>query len=189
MPKRIKFTLSDEQERELKAAAKSDKRAEVRQRAPALRMLSQGHKPQVVAQAFSISEVTVYGWWHRYQRDGVAGLANQPKGRPPVQADAAYFEQLETALAQEPSAYGYDFAIWTVERLRDHLQQRTGVFLSVGHLRDLMRQRGYVYRRPKHDLASLQDREAKQSAHLLLEELKRGQAQVLTNSSLWTKRP
>jgi hypothetical protein len=33
MPKRISFTLSEEQERELKAAAKSDKRAEVRQRA------------------------------------------------------------------------------------------------------------------------------------------------------------
>jgi hypothetical protein len=47
MPKRINFTLSDEQERELKAA-KSDKRAEVRQRAPTLRMLSQGHKSQVV---------------------------------------------------------------------------------------------------------------------------------------------
>ena len=189
MCKRIKFTLSDEEERELKAAVKSDKRAEVRQRATALRMLSQGHKPHAVAQAFSVSEVTIYAWWHRYARDGVAGLVNQPKGRPPVQADAAYFEQLEAALAQEPSAYGYTFAIWTVERLGDHLQQRTGVSLSVGHLRDLMRQRGYVYRRPKHDLASLQDRDAKQSAHLQLEELKKGQQQVLTSSSLWTRRP
>ena len=127
MPKRINFTLSEEQERELQAVAKSDQRAAVRQRAPALRMLSQGHTPQVVAQAFSLSEVTVDAWWQRDQRDGGAGLANQPKGHPPVQAAAAYFEQLETALAQAPSAYGYDFAIGTVERLRDHLQQRTGV--------------------------------------------------------------
>ena len=65
MPKRINFTLREEQERELKTAVKSDKRGEVRQRAPALRMVGQGHTPQAVAQAFSISEVTVYAWWHR----------------------------------------------------------------------------------------------------------------------------
>jgi len=41
--------------------------------------------------------------------------------------------------------YGYAFAIWT------------GIGLSAEGLRDLMQERGYVYRRPKHDLSAWQE--------------------------------
>jgi transposase len=188
MPRILTFHLSETQQSEITTAMKRDKRAEVRQRATAIRLLTQGEKPAAVAKVMAVSEVSVYAWWHRYQEGGVDGLANRPKGRPETQADAAYLQALEAALAQEPSVLGYPFAIWTTERLRDHLAQVTGVHLSVGYLRTLMRQLDYVYRRPKHDLTNLQDPDAKAAAQAHLDELKRGRARVIAGSSLWTKR-
>lgn len=80
-------------------------------------------------------------------------------------------QALEAARDRDPSelSLSYDFAIWTVERLRDHLTQETGVELSVGRLRVLICRQGYVYRRPKHDLTSLQDADAKAAAQIELE--------------------
>jgi transposase len=102
------------------------------------------------------------------------GLANQPKGRPQRKADEAYCSALEEAIEHDPVEYGYPFAVWTVERLRDHLEKKTGVRMSVSRLRVVIRKRGYVYQRPKHDLPSLQDPDAKEQARELLEALKKG---------------
>jgi transposase len=187
MPKLIDFTLTDEQIAELNEAMKQDKRPEVRQRATAIRLLSRGDRLQSVAEVMSVTGATMYNWWHRYQEEGIDGLANQPKGRPKPKADAAYLEALEKAIERDPGELGYDFAIWTVEQLRDHLAHETGVVLSVGRLRVLIRQQGYVYRRPKHDLTSLQDADAKAAAQIELETLKRGRDPAISGFSLWTK--
>lgn len=188
MPRTLTFHLDERQETEIVQAMQRDKRPEVRQRAMAVRLLGQGEKPKAVAETMAVSEVSIYAWWHRYQEGGIDGFANRPKGRPETQADAVYLQTLREAVEQEPAALGYDFAIWTTERLRDHLAQLTGVRLSVGYLRTLMRQLGYVYRRPKHDLTNLQDPEAKAAAQVHLDELKKRRTQVIIGSSLWTKR-
>ena len=90
---------------------------------------------------------------------------------------------------QEPGAFGYDFTLWTVKRLIAHMVSETGIELSVSRFRTMMRKRGYVFRRPKHDLKSLQDPEARTAAEAWLDELKRGALPQSSTSSLWTKRP
>jgi transposase len=188
MPRTLTFHLDERQQAEIVQAMQRDKRPEVRQRATAVRLLAQGEKPKAVAETMAVSEVSIYAWWHRYQAGGLDGLATRPKGRPETQADAAYLQSLRATLEQEPADLGYDFAIWTTERLRDHLAKVTGVHLSVGYLRTRMRQLGYVYRRPKHDLTNLQDPQAKAAAQVQLDELKKGRVPVVLGFSLWTKR-
>jgi transposase len=187
MPKQIKFELTNEQQDELRHAVKYDKRVEVQKRATALRLLVRGDKPAAVAKVMAVSEVSIYGWWHRYQKGGIEALAHRPRGRPETKADARYLQELASAIEQEPSTLGYTFAVWTVKRLRDHLARITGVTLSVAYLNTLLRQQGYVYRRPKHDLTHRQDLTAKVAAHHELEELKKGRVAVLTGFSLWTR--
>lgn len=187
MPKQIKFQLSADELAELGKASKQDKRPEVRQRSMAIRLLGLGEKPVQVAKVMCVSKVSIYKWWHQYQGQGIEGLANLAKGRPETKANAAYLEALENALSHEPRDYGYHFAIWTVKRLRDHLQQVTGVYLSVAYLGEVMQRVGYVYRRPKHDLSNRQDVVAKATAQAELQELKK--VPPLLGSSLWTKRP
>lgn len=119
----------------------------------------------------------------------MAGLANKPHQPEGRKADAAYLQAMESALEKEPSEYGYEFAIWTRERLRDHLQRETGVKLSLNWLGHLMKAAGYEYRRPKHDLSHLQDQKEKAVAKELLAELKKTSSTPISNFSLWTKRP
>jgi len=188
MPKRLNFQLSEEQVMQVEQAKRKDKRAEVRQRATAVHLLHLKHEPTEVGEMLSVTEQAIYHWYHRFIQGGIEGLANQPKGRPQAKADADYRQQLEQTLATEPSALGYDFAIWTVERLRDHLTQSTGKFLSISRLRQILREQKYVYRRPKHDLTSLQDHEAKAAAQAQIEEIKKAQEMTISHSSLWTKR-
>ena len=130
--------------------------------------------------------------WHtRWLAEGVAGLVDKPKsGRPPL-ATEAYVQVLDEALASEPSHYGYTFTIWTLKRLRDHAEKLTGIHLHEVYLSEVLRQHGYVYRRPKHDLRPHQDAEGRRRAAEVIEELKKVQKQTQkTNSlpfSLWTR--
>jgi transposase len=188
MPRKTNYERNEIELSQLKEAIRKDARPEVRQRATAIHLLHLGYKPEEVSAQLLVSKPSIYNWHRRYQEGGLEGLANQPKGHPKRKADAAYCQEVETALAQDPSELGYSFAVWSVERLRDHLEGETGVKLSVSRLRVIMHQNDYVYRRPKHDLTALQDPIAKEHARELLEELKKGPAEKTKwGSSLWTK--
>ena len=189
MPKRIDFTLTKDELATVKYAIKHDQRPEVRTRAVAIGMLGEGKAPAEVADFLAVSEPSVYGWWHRWQAGRVDGLANKPHRPERRKADRRYLLAMEEALEKEPAEYGYEFAIWTRERLRDHLQQETGVRLSLNWLGHLMKAAGYEYRRPKHDLSHLQNQDEKAVAKELLEELKKTSSTTISNFSLWTKRP
>ena len=95
---------------------------------------------------------------------------------------------MEETLEHEPADYSYAFAIWTRERLREHLAEVTGIRISVNWMGELLKAQGYVLRRPKHDLRHRQDPVAKVNAQEALEELKKRQGQTISSSSLWTKR-
>jgi transposase len=189
MPKARDYHLKEAQLTEIENAMHHDPRPEVRQRSTAMRLLHLDHKPEEVAQLQAVSIPTVYDWFQRWQQDGIQGLANKPKSGRPPKTDDAYGQALEKVLAQEPKDLGYDFAIWTVDRLRAHLEKQTKIALSEARLRALLKRKGYRYRRPKHDLGHLQDKEAKAQAAELLEELKKRSAETISSSSLWTKQP
>lgn len=189
MPKARDYHLNEQQLAEIEQAIRHDKRPEVRQRCTVIRLLHLGHKPGQVAVMQAISSPTVYGWFNRWRQGGIEGLVNKPKSGRPAKADEAYIQALERLLEQEPKELGYNFTIWTVDRLGQHLEQETGIILSEARLRALMKRKGYRYRRPKHDLGHLQDKEAKVQAAELLKELKKRPLETILSSSLWTKRP
>lgn len=189
MPKAQDYHLPKAELKAVETAIKHDKRPEVVQRSIAIRLLHLGHKPEEVANMQVVSKPTIYGWFARWQSGGVEALANQPKSGRPPKADDAYSLALAEVIEKEPSEVGYDFTIWTVERLSAHLEKITGITLSESRLRALMKRAGYRYRRPKHDLGHLQDKQAKAKAAEVLEELKKRSAETIANSSLWTKRP
>ena len=189
MPKAQDYHLTKAELKLVETAIKHDKRPEVVQRSMAIRLLHLGHKPEEVAKIHVVSKPTIYGWFARWQSGGVEALANQPKSGRPPKADNAYSLALVEVIEKDPLEVGYNFTIWTVERLSAHLEKITGIALSESRLRALIKRKGYRYRRPKHDLGHLQDKQAKTKAAEVLEELKKRSAETISNSSLWTKRP
>ena len=98
-------------------------------------------------------------------------------------------KMFEKTIEEEPEKYGYDFNIWTVDRMREHLAKETGIELGEKTMRVLLGKLGYRYRRPKQDLGHLQDKTAKQEAAEQLKKLKKRQLETISHSSLWTKQP
>ena len=188
MPKPRDYHLSEQDLATIERAIRHDKRPEVRHRCSAIRLLHLGYKPEQVAQMEAVSIPTVYGWYNRWIEAGVEGLATKPRSGRPLKTDEEYVQVLKETLEKEPQELGYDFSIWTVERLRLHLEKETGTNLSICRLRILLKRQGYRYRRPKYDLGHLQDKEAKAQAAELLDELKKRPLQTISSSSLWTKR-
>jgi len=189
MSRRVDFTLTDEQLGEIEEAINSSPHPEVRQRAIAIRLLHKGYKPDEAAEMVAISANTIWMWHRRWRESGIGGLQDQPRSGRPRKATAEYCRVLEEALNSDPANYGYSFTVWTMDRLRAHLEHRTGVRLSQTRFAMLLEREGYVYRRPKRDLTPKQNKTAKQQAAELLEELKRGQNVVISSYSLWTKQP
>jgi len=121
----------------------------------------------------AVSKPTIYSWIERWRNGGIEALANQPKSGRPLKADDKYTLALMEVIEKEPSELGYDFTIWTIDRLRTHLEKFTEIALSSSRFRALLTRRGFRYRRPKCDLGHLQDKEDKEKAAELLEELKK----------------
>ncbi len=189
MPKARDYHLTEAELMAVETAIRRDKRPEVRQRCTAIHLLHLGHKPGEVAKMQAVSIPTIYGWIDRWWEGGVEGLANKTKSGRPPKADDAYSRTLEEVIAKEPAELGYDFAIWTSDRLRAHMKKESGIDLSDSRFRALLKRKGYRYRRPKQDLGHLQDKAAKAQAAEVLEELKKRSSETISGSSLWTKRP
>jgi transposase len=189
MPKVLNFTQTESELEIIALAVKSDKRPEVRQRAMGVRLLHEGQSPKEVAKIMAVSQPTVYDWHHRWQANGLEGLANRPKSGRPRKADNSYVELLKKIIEQDPQELGYTFTIWTAGRLRLHLEVATGKLLGPTQFRALLKENDFVYRRPKHDLTDLQDPQARETAEEWLEELKKALKQERSTYSLWTKAP
>jgi transposase len=187
MPKRLNFHLDQASLKVISRAIKHDKRPEVRQRAMGLRLLHQGQSAQEVAEFMSVSLPVVYEWHHRWQREELDGLANRPKSGRTRKATAAYVALLAKVIDQDPQAFGYAFTIWTIDRLRLHMEAATGILLGQTQFRRLLKEQDFVYRRPKHELTNLQDPQARQTAEAWLDELKKAPKRERSSYSLWTK--
>jgi transposase len=189
MPKKVDYQLSNDELQGIEQAISHNKSVRVVKRATGIRLLHQGHEPAGIAEMLMVNVASVYNWHKRFRAEGISGLEDQPRSGRPRKADDIYCRELEEALEKQPAEYGYDFAIWTLDGLREHLEKQTGKVLSRERFRALMAELDYVYRRPKRDLSRLRNQDAHAQAEALLEELKRGQGTTILSSSLWTKRP
>lgn len=184
-----RYELTPEQLEIVEQAMHHDERPVARQRSQAIYLLHKGHRPGEVAEMMNVTSRTIYNWYNDWQERGQDGLVRKPGGGRPEKATPAYCQLLDEVLAQEPAAFGYDFAVWTIDRLREHMAKETQISMSAPTFGALLKRQGYVYRRPKHDLKHLQDPDVLARAELQLEELKKKPSTGILSSSLWTKRP
>lgn len=187
MWKKRNFQLSDEELKAIEQAMHHDKRPEVRQKAQAIHLLHLGEKTAHVANMMAVSRTALYKWHDAWLANGIDGLARKKGSGRRRKATPEYEQLLEETLVINPSDLGYDFTIWTVDRLREHLSEKTGILLSDRTLYTTLKRLGYAYRRPKHDLTYLHDPEVMERAEAHLNALKKKPLKEPLSSSLWTK--
>src|SRR5689334_18877187 len=132
----LKFHLTEEELEVTRETMNHDPRPEIRQRATAIHLLHLNHKATGVAEMIAVTPATIYNWWQRSQRNGIEGLANRGKSGRPSNSDARFIVLLDQILDTSPLELGFDFPIWTINRMRQYLAIAQAVYNknTPGHL-------------------------------------------------------
>jgi transposase len=90
----------------------------------------QGEPVPAIARQVGLSAFRVRAWIHRFNRHGLAGLADAPRsGRPRQHADTVRGTVI--ALARPtPRSRGLPFTLWPLARVQQALQERRGLHVT-----------------------------------------------------------
>jgi len=137
MAGRPRVMATAEQREQLRALAGSLDREEA-DRARAILLSLEGWSSVRIAETFSAKPDSVRHWRWTFGREGVSGLrARKAPGAEPVKARAAL--AVVAAVLSGPLA---DRPNWTLPRLQDEIEARTGERISKSRLSVVMRKKG-----------------------------------------------
>ena len=166
-------TLTDQEFDELDRLRFSTRDARVFRNATIILLSNAGRSKTDIAQTLGCSSATVDNMRAAYRRDAIGGLTpKSPPGRI-SRATPEYRAAIKVAIATSPQNLGYGFSVWSVNRLRQHLKQQTGVQLSEDQFRRILHQEKFSVQRPKHTLKGKRDEAAHDRAKLDLRDLKK----------------
>jgi len=173
-PKVFVRGLTAQEQQELSRLIRSGRDVAVVRRAQMIQLSSEGKSAAEIASLWQITAQGVRKVLYRFNREGLAGLPDRPRGGRPRKRTDRYVALLKEAVQVSPRDLGYPFSCWTLERLREHLANKTHIILSPPHLSRLMSENNIVYRRPKHGMEHLRDPQEYNEKKAFLEFVKRG---------------
>jgi len=132
-----------------KVRPRRDFEALKRRRMRAADMFRRGKSQADVSRALGVSGATASDWYWRWHEGGRAALVGAGRaGRLPRLNDDQLAE-LERKLLQGPRVNGFDTDLWTLGRIADVIEMRTGVRYSQTQTWEIMRRRlGWSRQRP-----------------------------------------
>jgi transposase len=142
----IKFCLTDEQRRLLRAQLNSTEDINLYRRTLALLEVDQGRSPADISRSFGVSCSSVYNWLDAFETtpQPSALTDHRAQGRPSLWTNTLDNLLCET-LKQSPNACGYQAVNWTVPLLQMHLIRHGGKRLSDPTIRRKLHEMGYVW--------------------------------------------
>jgi transposase len=85
---------------------------------------------------------------HRFQGEGVAGLAPRKAPGRALQVTPAWLAELRRVIDLDPHSVGVASAVWTTRLLSAYLEQVTGLQTGIETVRVHLHRAGYVCKRP-----------------------------------------
>ena len=85
---------------------------------------------------------------HRFQAEGLAGLAPRKHAGRAVQVTPAWLTELQRVIELDPYTVAVASAVWTTRLLSDYLQRVTGHPTGIETVRMHLHRLGYVCKRP-----------------------------------------
>src|SRR5215469_7267018 len=121
--------------------------------------------PQIAA-IHDCGEDVVRIWLHRYEREGVTGLEDDPRSGRPAK-DPLAGPIVDAQASQSPPCSGHVQACWSVALLTAFLAQRFRLLLSCASVRRSLHQMGWRWARPRLAPARKPDPEAEAKQGIL----------------------
>lgn len=139
------LTADERQALELLAASRTAQARSV-ERARILLAIAGGRRPSQVARELGVCRPTVYTWIRRFDERGLPGLEDRPRaGRPPTYTAEQRAEVIAAALS-DPKGLGLPFGCWTLDRLRDYLNERKGIPIKRSRIGEILVDEGLKWR-------------------------------------------
>lgn len=145
--------LSEEQRAELRRVSRQAV-GRVALRAHMVLLSDRGHTVQEIAKIHDCGCDVVRNWLHRYEREGIAGLEDDPRsGRPAKDPLARHI--VDAQASQSPRCSGHVQTCWTVALLCAFLALRFRLNLAFSTVRRCLKAMDWRWRRPRLAPASL----------------------------------
>jgi len=145
-PLRARFCTAEEDAAIRRLARSRTAPARAVERARIVLRSCQGERVAEIAETLVVCEDTVRRWIHRFDRDGVAGLADRSRaGRPPTYS-AAEVGAVVAASLTKPESLGLPFACWTLDRLAAHLNDAEAIPIKRSRIGEILVAEGLRWR-------------------------------------------
>lgn len=120
-------------------------------RTMAVQRVRDGERPSDVIASFGFHRCTIYGWLKtaNARGKGLKALAAKPAtGRPRTLTDAQERQVFRWVNGKNPMQYNFDFGLWTREIVRDLIEQKFEVRLSLASIGALLARQGLTPQKP-----------------------------------------
>jgi transposase len=148
MPAAIRVQLTAEDYQILAQGYEAAAEAETRTCYQLILLAAEGQAAPRIAPVVRRSVDTVVRVLHRYQQEGVAGMARRRRPGRPSRIPAAWETELRRVIALDPHTVGVNSANWTTPLLADYLAARTGHRVCIETVRMHLHRAEYVCTRP-----------------------------------------
>ena len=152
MSRAITITRTDLTGAELRAAAARSRDARAARRILALALVLEGIDRKTAAETCGMDRQTLRDWVHRYNAEGLEGLANRRGASRPHRLDAAQMGELVSWLEAGPDRAVDGVVRWRRQDLRARIAQRFGIELHERTVGKYLAALGYrrLSVRPRH---------------------------------------
>ena len=115
----------------------------------AVRRIEQGESPEIVIKALGMNRRTIYRWIALYREGGIEALKATPlAGRPLKLGGVKLRWVFKTVTTKNPLQLKFPFALWTREMVKELIERKYGVKLSVVSVGRLLRKLGLSCQKP-----------------------------------------
>jgi transposase len=144
---RLRELSAEEQAKINKLAHSRTAPARAVERARIIHHASQGLSAPKIAQRLGAEVQAVRRWIHRFNAEGLAGLADRRRaGRPATYTAEQVATVIATALTA-PRTLGLPFAAWTLDRLAAYLHETRGITMKRSRIDEILLQEGLRWRK------------------------------------------
>lgn len=172
-PQRFIRTMTKIKGQEIEQLFRRGPNNRVRKRAQAIRLSAMGYTVTQIVEILGCNRQSIHNWFDLFEAQGCQGIYDKPRSGRPVIATVDYRTRLVEAIKTNPRKMGYPFTVWTLTRIRAHMAREMRILLSESRVRQIMKEEGLVFKRPKHTLAQKRDKDAFAEVRGILEQVKK----------------
>ena len=172
-PQRFIRDLTKAERQEVENLFRKGPNNRIRKRANAVRLSALGYTVTQIMEVLGCNRQSIHNWFDTFEAQGCKGLYDKPRSGRPAIATVDYRTRLVEAIKTNPRNMGYPFTVWTLTRIRAHMAREMQILLSESRVRQIMKEEGLVFKRPKHTLAQKRDPDAFAEVRDVLEQVKK----------------